>query len=83
MIETSPDSLQDTFFAQAEQFLADPTVMNGIEFDDTTVKLKRALLSQQADHPAIGILNQFAALIRQRDTAGIQSCLSQLHSQLD
>lgn len=82
MIEISPDSLQTTFFAQAEQFLSDPTVMNGIEFDDTTVKLKRMLLSQQADHPAIGILNEFATLIRQKDTDKLQSHLSQLRNQL-
>jgi len=82
MIEISLEGLQHNFFAQAEQFLAEPTVLNGIEFDDATVKLKRLLLSRQSDHPAIPILNRFTKLIRQKDVDGLQDHLADLRNRI-
>ncbi len=83
MIETTRAGLQQAFFARADQFVSEPTVMNGIELDDATIALKRKLMSEQATHPAIGALNELAGLIRRKDVDGMRQRLDALRKEFD
>lgn len=81
MIEISRESVLQAFYEKADRFLADPSVLNGIEFDDAVVKLKRLLNTEQPDSPLVGRLNTFGPLIRGRDTDSLADHLAVMREQ--
>lgn len=82
MIEISRDALLQAFYDQAEGFLSNPGVRNGMAFDDAVVKLKRWIKSEQPERTLISQLNGFAGLIRNKDLDTLASHIEEIRQQL-
>lgn len=82
MIEISRDAQLRSFFEQADAFLAEPDVLKGMDLDDAVVKLKRLLLTSQADPAVISRLNRFARLIREMDIENLRVHIGELRTAL-
>jgi len=81
MIE-SKQQLVENFRARAQAFLANPSPLNGIEFDDAAVTLKRYVLSELHDQALGSTLARFQKLIRAADVVALQELLAQVEDTL-
>ncbi len=77
MIE-SKQQLLDNFLKAAEVYLAEPTLVNGIDLDDATVTLKRYVLSELKDQPTASELGRIPQLIRQSGVDAIDALVAEI-----
>jgi len=81
MIE-SKEQLLGNFRDKAAAFLAAPNLVNGIDFDDAAVTLKRYVVSVLNDQELASTLTRFQKLIRQLDVATLRDLVSQVEHRL-
>jgi len=81
MIE-SKEQLMGNFRDKAAAFLEAPNLVNGIDFDDAAVTLKRYAVSVLNDQELASTLARFQKLIRQLDVATLRELVSQVEHRL-
>jgi hypothetical protein len=81
MIETKEQVLT-RFQETARDFLADPGLVSGIDFDDATVTLKRYVLSVMHDVPLGSRLAALPRLIRELDVTTLQREVAEIETAL-
>lgn len=77
MIE-SKEQLLGNFLEKAQAFLTAPSLVNGIDFDDAAVTLKRYVLSEMHDQETASILARFQKLIRQLDVDALRELVARV-----
>ena len=63
----NPTNAIDLFISTGSGFLQNPSIQNGLDFDDAIVALKRYNSLQLKDHALTTTLNQLARLLREQD----------------
>lgn len=81
MIETKQQVLT-RFHETARDFLANPGLVSGIDFDDATVTLKRYVLSELHDVALGSRLAGLARLIRELDVATLRREVAEIETAL-
>ncbi len=81
MIE-SKQQLLDSFLKAAEAYLAEPTLVNGIDLDDATVTLKRYVLSELHDQATAIELAKISPLVKHLETTVVSQLISELRQRL-
>lgn len=81
MIE-SKEQLLGTFRERAEAFLAAPSLVSGIDFDDAAVTLKRYVVSVLNDQELASTLARFQKLIRQLDVQTLRRLVQEVEQKL-
>ena len=82
MIE-SKEQVFNGFRDKARAFLASPSLLTGIDFDDATVTLKRYVMSELHDQELASTLGGFQKLIRQMDVARLTALVTEIENKLN
>ena len=81
MIESKEQVLRQ-FREKAQAFVANPSVLNGIDLDDASVTLKRYALSELHDAQMGIALGNCQKLIRSLDVAAVKRLLEEVEERL-
>ena len=81
MIE-SKEQVLNQFLEKAQSFVADPSLVNGIDLDDASVTLKRYVLSVIHDEQLGSSLARLHKLIRRLDVAAISELAAEVEDKL-
>lgn len=81
MIE-SKEQVLTQFREKAQAFLADPSLVNGIDLDDASVTLKRYVLSVMHDEQLGTLLSRFHKLIRSPNVQQLSELVAEVEARL-
>jgi hypothetical protein len=81
MIE-SKEQLLGNFIEKAQAFLAAPSPVTGIDFDDAAVTLKRYVLTEMHDQETASTLARFQKLIRQLEVDTLRELVARVEQKV-